>query len=131
MAGGRPTKYTDELLAIAREYPENYGEYGHSFPSIVGLCRVVKIHSDTAYDWAKDPDKKEFSDIVKQIMDNQHLELMEGGINGTFNPTITKLILAKHGHSEKQEVKKETTATIKHEVSSVDKFADILSDYKE
>jgi hypothetical protein len=129
MAGGRPTKYTEDLLVIAREYPENYKDYNHSFPSVVGLCRIIGIHSETAYAWARDPEKEEFSGIIKHIMDNQHFDLIEGGLNGEFNPTITKLILAKHGHSEKQEIKQETTATVEHKVSHTEKLADILKDY--
>lgn len=115
MAGGRPTKYTEELLAIAREYPFNFNtEHDHSFPSIVGLAKVIRVNSDTIYDWAKQSEKKEFSDILKDIMDYQHLELMEGGISGKFNPTISKLILTKHGHSEKSEVSSNNKSTIEH-----------------
>ena len=131
MAGGRPTKYTPELLAIAREYPYNFNsEYNHAFPSIVGLCKEIRVTSETVYQWAKDPEKTEFSYIVKEIMDMQHFELTQGGITGTFNSTIAKLILAKHGHSEKQEVKQEIKADIKAEVSAVDNLASILADYK-
>jgi hypothetical protein len=30
--------------------------------------------------------------------------LIDGGLIGDFNPTITKLMLTKHGYSDKQEV---------------------------
>lgn len=130
MPGGRPTKYTPELLKFSKEYPYNFSKYGHSFPSVVGLCKELKITSETVYSWARDPEKQEFSDIVKQIMDMQHYELAEGGINGSFNPTISKLILAKHGHSDKAEVTQDVNAKHEVQVSAVDSFASILSEYK-
>ena len=131
MPAGRPTKYTEELLAIAREYPYNFkSKYDHQFPSIVGLCKEIKVRSETVYQWAKDPAKTEFSDIVKEIMDMQHFELTQGGITGRFNASISKLILAKHGHSDKSEVDQNIKAEVKQEISATESFASILADYK-
>lgn len=126
MPGGRPTKYTPELLEFARNYPYSFKEYDHSFPSVVGLCKELKITSETVYAWARDPEKQEFSDIVKEIMDMQHFALAEGGINGSFNPTISKLILAKHGHSDKTEVDQTVKAEHNHTVQYGDPVLDAL-----
>ncbi|MDF7480882.1 DNA-packaging protein, partial [Proteus mirabilis] len=38
------------------------------------------------------------------IMAFQEMKLINSGLAGDFNATITKLMLANHGYSEKQEV---------------------------
>lgn len=104
MAGGRPSIYTPELLAKARDYVENYADYGDLIPSIAGLACELKISRDTCHTWAKDEDKPEFSDIVRDISQYQERKLLSGGLSGDFNPTIAKLIMSKHGYSDKQEI---------------------------
>ena len=59
------------------------------------------MHRDTIYEWAKqDPD---FSDIVRRLMQSQADKLLQNGLAGRWNASITKLILSKHGYVEKQE----------------------------
>lgn len=100
---GAPTKYSQEVLETAIDYVINFGDYGDEVPTIAGLAMAIKTHRDTIYDWSKQEDKKEFSDIVKILMTNQERKLVNGGLNGSMNPTIAKLLLAKHGHSDKTE----------------------------
>lgn len=104
MAVGRPTKYTPELLEKAREYLSVYADKGEAIPSIVGFAIHCGIHKSMVYEWMKDPEKKEFSDIAKDIVQHQEMVLMRGGLLKTFDSSITKLILGKHGYSDKQEV---------------------------
>jgi hypothetical protein len=103
MAGGRPTKYSEDKLETAKDYIINHEEYGDVIPSVVGLAVALETHRDTVYDWAKDPEKPEFSDIVKRIATNQERKLLNGGLDNSFNPTIAKLLLGKHGYSDKTE----------------------------
>jgi len=104
MAGGRPTKYTKALLEKAYKYIDGDWEVeDHPVPSVAGLCIYLKINRDTAYDWAAHEDKKEFSDILRDLASIQEFELTKGGLNGQFNPTITKLMLTKHNYSDKSE----------------------------
>jgi hypothetical protein len=98
----RPTKLTQELLEIARAYPNNFIDHEHPMPSAVGLARVLRIHRSTLYDWAEK--SKEFSDILEDINTQQELELLNKGITGVFNSQITKLALGKHGYHDKQEL---------------------------
>ncbi len=106
---GRPTTYTDEMLNEAYDYLEAFLDDDKRrelrprqvFPSIEGLCAYIKRARSTVYKWAEEEDKEEFSDIVKGISELQHLILQNEGAAGTFNPTISKLLLAKHGHSER------------------------------
>lgn len=100
---GAPTKYSDELLETAADYVVNFADYGDAIPSVVGLAVALETHRDTIYAWAKDEDKADFSDIVKRLATNQERKLLNGGLDNSFNPTIAKLLLGKHGYSEKSE----------------------------
>lgn len=104
MPGGRPTKYSDELLEAAIEYAHNYESHGDAVPQLAGLAVALGISRDTIYDWLKDDTKKEFSYIVAQICAMQEKVLVNGGVVGDFNASITKLLLAKHGYSDKAEI---------------------------
>jgi len=102
MSVGRPTEFTPEVLEIANSYLDNFRmEHGHSIPSVVGLAKVLKKSRECLYNWARDEDKKEFSDILEQINTDQEFELVNGGLNGSLNSNITKLVLGKHGYSDK------------------------------
>lgn len=103
MAGGRPTKYNEEALNTAEDYIVNFSDYGDAIPSVVGLAVALETHRDTIYAWAKEEGKEAFSDIVKRLSTNQERGLLNGGLDNSFNPTIAKLLLGKHGYSDKQE----------------------------
>lgn len=100
MTAGRPTDYTPELVAAAWDYVANHDE--DLIPSVAGLCVRLNLNRSTAYDWAKDKDK-EFSNILEAIARKQEATLIRNGLTGTYNSTITKLMLTKHGYSDKQE----------------------------
>jgi len=104
---GRPTVYDQELYDQALDYLETYNtKHKDEFPSVVGLCRALNRARSLLYKWA-DPDSDcyhpEFKDILRTVMDIQQQELLNKGVNGGFNPTITKLILTKHGYHDKQD----------------------------
>jgi hypothetical protein len=99
MPAGRPTDYTPELLEKAWNYINSCPD---KIPSIEGLCDEINIARTTCYVWAKD-DEKEFKHILEALMRKQGKTLINNGLDGTFNPTISKLILTKHGYSDKQE----------------------------
>jgi len=111
MPGGRPTEYSPDMVKKAWEYMDNYNtKHGHEIPSLVGLCKVLNRGKTTLYNWADDTDK-EFRDIIDTINEIQQLALLNGGLNGSFNSTITKLILGRHGYTDKQEL--EVTGTLR------------------
>lgn len=99
----RPTDYTPELLKKTKEYLENWEEID-AIPSVAGLSHYLKIARSTIYDWASQDDKKEFSDILAEILSDQERTLLNKGLLGAFNSNITKLALGKHGYSDKQEL---------------------------
>jgi len=100
----RPTIYNPEVLKKAQNYLNNYKDYNHPFPSVVGLSRVVKIAHSAIKRWGNDEDKPEFKATLEQIKDEQHLQLIHNGILSKYNAAITKLMLHNFGYSDKQKI---------------------------
>lgn len=100
---GRPSKYDDEMLARAEWYADNYAEKGDVVPTVVGLALHLGVATATVYNWSKDADKEEFLGIFTRIEQLQHQGLVNGGLSNAFNPAITKMMLTKHGYSDKVE----------------------------
>jgi hypothetical protein len=101
MTAGRPTDYTPELLEKAREYLALDHE---TIPSIAGLALYLGIRRETCHVWAKEDGKEEFSNILEELLAKQENKLVSNGLKGSYNSTITKLILTKHGYTDKQDV---------------------------
>lgn len=113
LSQGRPTDYTPELLAKAKGYVDESGYMAldHAVPSIAGLAMHLGIARATVYAWAKEADKKPFSDILERILSTQEQIALSRGLTGEYNSTIVKLLLGKHGYSDKAE----TQSTISFE----------------
>ena len=62
---------------------------------------MLDITRATLYAWAKDEDKKVFSDILDNINKKQEQVLLKNGLNNKFNSNITKLVLGKHGYHDR------------------------------
>lgn len=91
--------YTPEILEKAKAYLEKEVV----FPSVADLAIHLGKARSTLYKWAKESDKKEFSDILETVLAVQEKLLIERGLTSDYNSTITKLMLTKHGYSDKQE----------------------------
>jgi hypothetical protein len=100
---GRPTDYTPELLEKAKAYLFKFDELGHSVPSVAGLSVYLEISRTTIYAWAKEASKADFSYILESILAKQEQISLAKGLNGEFNSTIVKLLLGKHGYSDRAE----------------------------
>lgn len=104
MAGGRPTDYTPELLEAAMHYAtDGWIECKDAVPTVAGLACEIGVSRETCYAWARDDKKKAFSDILHKIAQTQERKLVNGGILGEFNAPITKMMLTKHGYSDRIE----------------------------
>lgn len=123
MPAGRPTDYSSDLLEKAQEYlalcqdeevqvvklsneEKGYVSYENKLkvklPSIEGLARFLGIARSSVYLYAEQ--HQEFSDILEDIKAEQAQRLINNGLSGDYNSTISKLILTKHGYSDKQEI---------------------------
>ena len=103
MTVGRPSIYTPELVERARQYLATYRDDGDLVPSIAGLACVLGTTRKTCHEWANDPEKAEFRDILDELMQGQERALVNGGLGGAFNAPITKMMLTKHGYSDRVE----------------------------
>lgn len=123
-AGGRPTKYKgEETLKLAEEYiqecKDEFEEVVESInektgrerfkqrlivklPKAEGLALRLGVSRKILYDWAEKYPK--FRDILERINSIQADRVINMALAGNYNPLIAKLLLGKHGYSEKQEV---------------------------
>lgn len=63
-------------------------------PTIEGLAVHLMAARSSIYLWAEQ--HSEFSDILEQLVAAQPSQLLQNGLVGDYNPTITKLMLSKH-----------------------------------
>ncbi len=102
MTTGRPSKLTDALIEQAGRYAtKDYRLQGEVIPTIEGLAVFLNVSRKTLYNWKAE--NEEFLHILDDLMARQAKELFSNGLTGDFNPTITKLILTKHGYSDRVE----------------------------
>jgi hypothetical protein len=125
--GGRPTKYSANLLKEAEKYIADHMEYGDKIPSIAGLSAALGISRETVYAWGKQEDKKEFSDMINRLLCAQERMLLNHGLDGTYHPTITKLLLGKHGyHDRPQQVGPQIQIIVNRDVAFLESGDDAL-----
>lgn len=102
---GRPDE-TLVVLELAKKYlMGGWKDVGDVIPSISGLACYCGKHRDSIYEYGKK--STDFSDILKSILTLQENKLLNGGLSSSFNATITKLILTKHGYSDRPDPIKE------------------------
>lgn len=121
-AGGRPTKYTENMpervLEYLKECQDEYdefhktrGEKSDSFervltvklPTTYGFAKFIGVDETTIYEWEKNHPL--FSQSLDKIKAEQRQRLLQKGLSGEYNPVIAKLILsANHDMREKSDM---------------------------
>ena len=101
--GGRPSKYNADMQAAAEDYVNNFREYGDVVPTVASLALHLDVAIKTLYNWATE-ENPEFLHIFNRLELLQHKSLVNGGLAGGFNPAVTKMMLTKHGYSDKHEI---------------------------
>lgn len=115
--GGRPTIYGEDIITKTKAYIDSCEDEQYqliktdgdksttwenkvrvNLPSIEGLALELGINRETIYAWEKE--KLEFSNILGKLREKQAKMLIKNGLSGDYNPTIAKLLLAKHGYRE-------------------------------
>lgn len=120
MTLGRPSVYTGEYVKKVREYldscKDTYEQLVKStgaeggvqyenklvvnLPSIEGCALYIGVNRSTIYEWRKT--YQDFSDIIEELLHEQAKKLLNKGLSGEYNSTISKVILTKHDYIEKQ-----------------------------
>jgi len=108
MKVGRPLEYNQEYVENAKKYLESCIDRpadkdsdikaSVKIPTKGGLARYLGVARETLYDWASK--YKEFSDIMEDLGAEQEDRLINNGLSGSYNPTISKVLLTKHGYRE-------------------------------
>lgn len=126
MAGGRPTDYSEQIAIDSWDYISRCADTYKdnrltvNLPSIEGLAFHLEVSRSTIYLWQKE--HQEFSDILEVLLQKQAQSLLNNGLSGAYNSTIAKLILTKHGYTDKTEVDQKTV--VKDERIDDSKFTD-------
>jgi hypothetical protein len=99
---GRPSEL-QETLVKAKEYLfGGYEAVGEVIPSVAGLsCYTGKARHRLREYGALDDEFRATLDAISSLQESRALNK---GLTGEFNSTITKLLLANHGYSDKQEI---------------------------
>ncbi len=95
----RPTDYTPEICDRVLGYLTDLASSeGTKLPQIAGVADWLGVSRSTLYLWAKE--HPEFSDILEYVSTKQEIALVDRGLSGEFNASITKLMLTKHGYRD-------------------------------
>lgn len=124
---GRKTKLTPDIVEKAKEYVlGGYRDVGDVVTSHVGLAQYLGVSKSTVYLWMDGEDDLSlaFSDYALAAFEKQENLLMNGGLSGAYNANITKLLLSKHGYSEKVETANTSTDIADALQSIADKLPD-------
>ena len=101
---GRPSVYGADIIDKSVEYLNRFEEKGDVYPSLAGLALHIGVTRKTVHVWMQDENKPEFCYIAESILAKQEHSLTNNGLTGKFNSSITKLLLSKHGYSDKSEI---------------------------
>jgi hypothetical protein len=102
MALGRPSKYTAAIQKKADEYLKKLPD-GQIIHSIEGLADHLDIARSTVYKWRDEIEA--FSDTLEAVMRKQAIALINNGLTGDYNSTMTKMMMnVNHGYRERNEV---------------------------
>ena len=102
MPAGRPTKKPKDICAEVDKYLKKV-EKEDELASIAGFCKFLDITKQTVYNWGAQDAK--FLDYLKKIEREQEFSLIKNGLSKKFDSSITKLMLARLGYSDKIENK--------------------------
>jgi hypothetical protein len=99
---GRPTKYNPELLAKAEEYLTQWKKLGDVVPMLAGMACHLEISKQTLYDFEKE--YPAFMDVCTRVRVLQEKALINKGLSRESDASLSKLLLMKHGYSDRQEI---------------------------
>jgi len=97
--GGRPTKYTPDMPDRLEGYMKSCPDV---LPSKAGFAVFVGVCENTLTNWGSE--YPEFLRALGRLHTRQHAELINRGLDGTYNAALAKLMLcSNHGHRERSD----------------------------
>lgn len=103
---GRPTKLNEQVLKDTQSYIDSCVDDRKNnevnLPTIEGLAYELRVNKTTIYEWRKGLEEIhiKFSNLIEDLLQKQARQLVNCGLSGTYNPTIAKVLLTKHGYRE-------------------------------
>lgn len=88
----------DEFFAKMYTYLDNCP---NKTPTVAGLAKYMSVGRSSLYEWAEL--WEEIADFIELISTHQEVSLIDNGLDGTFNPAITKMLLSRLGYADKTE----------------------------
>jgi DNA-binding XRE family transcriptional regulator len=103
----RPSKYTPELVAKAKHYLENWHtpEIGDVIPMLCSLACYIDVDKKTLERWEKEEgdEKQEICLVCARVRELQEKVLINKGLSRVSDASLSKLLLMKHGYSDRIE----------------------------
>ncbi len=119
MKPGRPSEYSDDVLNQVDLYLSKCKDKKYTFhktvglksdtyeqritvnlPSIEGFAKFLGVSRKTLYNWRDE--HSDFAEKLDDILAEQQRRLVNNGLSGDYNSTISKLILSSnHGMRER------------------------------
>ncbi|WP_371865580.1 terminase small subunit [Neisseria yangbaofengii] len=94
-------------MAAAQIYIENLPA-GEALPTLAGLALYLGKNRSTLAEYTRQ--SPEIAAVAEQVQTMQEIRLINGGLTGEYNAAFAKLLLTKHGYSDKQEIDHTGTA---------------------
>lgn len=89
---------------------------GAEVPSLAGLACWFGVGRHTIRAWCDEDE--DFAEVVEGIHAMQEVRLIDGGLNKSYDGSVTKLLLTRHGYSDKSQI--EHSGTMRQEVATID-----------
>lgn len=105
----KPSKYTPELIAKAKKYLTKWEDLGDVIPMLCSMAEYLDISLSTLYSWEKeakegDESKAEILEVCARVRQAQEKVLINKGLSRVSDASLSKLLLMKHGYSDRQDV---------------------------
>ncbi|WP_308806134.1 terminase small subunit [Neisseria yangbaofengii] len=94
-------------MAAAQTYIEHLPA-GEALPTLAGLALYLGKNRSTLAEYTCQ--SPEIAAVAEQVQTMQEIRLINGGLTGEYNAAFAKLLLTKHGYSDKQEIDHTGTA---------------------
>jgi hypothetical protein len=88
MTGGRPSPYKAQEVAKGIEQHIKDCKWHSYLPTVEGLAIHLNVNRSTIYEWRQK--HEEFSDIIERMLALQASQLIQNGLVGHYNSTITQ-----------------------------------------
>lgn len=92
------------MVAKAQEYIDTWESSDDPVPMLCGLAVHCGICTATVSVWQGNPENEAFAKVCARVKSEQERVLLQKGLTRQHDNSITKLMLMRHGYSDRQEI---------------------------